>query len=218
MDFLRNLLGKKQSTSTSSATKETRDAIALLRDLKNPVKEVRRAAAWALEKLANPATVDALIEAIADPEITGIAIQALAKIGDKRAADPLLLLLGGDKCRGVAAYALGVLKDPRAVEPVISLLKNKDFLVRQQAAEALGHLEDKRASDPLAQVAFHDPDKDVRAAAAQALEKLGDVRMVEALLADAVTKLVDIFTTTAHKDFGRVDSVLPWTMFSKVKC
>jgi hypothetical protein len=177
---------------------EKKDLKSLVKALRASDKKVKSSAAWALEDLGSgiqdASVVDALIAAIQDSEIDGIAIQALAKIGDKRASDALLPLIADHhENRGVAAYALGELREPRAVDSLINLMSDGDFSVRRQAATALGRLGDKRAGDVLAKASIHDGYRDVRKAAADALEELGDPRMVDGILNDALSHMIEIY-------------------------
>jgi|GEM_PF-1588972 len=177
---------------------EKKDFKGLVKALKSDDSKVKRSAAWALENLASETKesfiVDALIAAVQDTEIGDIAIQALAKAGDNKAAEALLPLVeDGHPSRGMAAYALGVLGESRAVGPLIALMGDSDFSVRQQAATALGHLGDKDAGDVLAKASIHDGYRDVRKAAADALEELGDPRMVDGILNDALSHMIEIY-------------------------
>ncbi len=109
------------------------------------------------------------------------AAKSLGQIGDARAVEPLIKTLGDKdwKVRVVAAKSLSEIGDVRAVEPLIKVLGNKDdedwgWYVRKVAAEALGKIEIgyARAVEPLIKT-LGDRDKDVREAAAEALEKIG---------------------------------------------
>jgi HEAT repeat protein len=80
-----------------------------------------------------------------------------------------------------AIKALTIIGQP-AVEPLIKSLRDKNSIVRKNAAEALGELGDKRASDSLI-TALEDDDGTVRQYAAEALGKIGDNRALKPLTA-----------------------------------
>ena len=69
-----------------------------------------------------------------------------------------------------------------AVEPLIKALRDKNKIVRKNAAEALGEIGDKRASEPLV-TALEDDDGTVRQYAAEALGKIGDNQALKPLTA-----------------------------------
>lgn len=90
--------------------------------LKSPNVDLRRYAADALAKFADPRSTEALIAALSDP-------------------DP--------QTRAYAAMGLGTLKSSQGVEPLINLLNDPDESVSTSAAMALGKIHDPRAIAPL---------------------------------------------------------------------
>ena len=80
-----------------------------------------------------------------------------------------------------AIKVLTIIGQP-AVEPLIKALRDKNGIVRTNAAEALGEIKDKRALDPLI-TALEDDDATVRQFAAEALGKIGDNRALKPLTA-----------------------------------
>ncbi|MGD8376484.1 MAG: HEAT repeat domain-containing protein [Acidobacteriota bacterium] len=108
--------------------------------------ELRRYLALALGQVADPSTLDALLEALDDP-------------------DP--------QTRIYTLWAIGAVGDPRAVPALIPVLADPDPGVRKTAAFALGSLRDAAAAPSLAGL-LDDPVVDVRWNAALALAQIGD--------------------------------------------
>jgi len=122
-----------------------------------------------------------LKDAYEDGDVRQAAAGALGKIGDARALEPLIAALkdGSSGVRQAVAEALGKIGDVRALEPLIAVLKKKGAdweekysYVRPAAARALGNIRDSRALESLI-TALKDGNKNVRQAAAGALEQLG---------------------------------------------
>jgi cyclophilin family peptidyl-prolyl cis-trans isomerase/HEAT repeat protein len=93
---------------------------ALLRD---PDRGVRRRAALAAGRIADPSLVPALVDLMNDGEV---------------------------EVRRVAAFALGLAGDRRAEDRLIASLSDSDGVVRARSAEALGRIGDPRAGPVLA--------------------------------------------------------------------
>ena len=148
--------------------------------------DVRKAAADALERIADPRAVEPFIAALKDSElyVRRKAADALWKIGDARAVEPLIAALkDGDVILCLkAAEALGKIGDARAVEPFIAALKDSDSNLHRKAAELLVKMGDARAVEPLI-AALKDSDPETSRRAAEALGKMGDARAVEPLIA-----------------------------------
>lgn len=108
--------------------------------------ELRQFLAAALARLADPATVPALVTGLDDEtvEVRILSAAALGRIGDARAVDGLAGALDDEshEVRASAAAALGAIRDPRAVPAVAALLSDRDPIVRAQAAVALAYLGD----------------------------------------------------------------------------
>jgi HEAT repeat protein len=113
---------------------------------------VRWKAAEALAKIGPPA-IDALIEALDDPD---------------------------DDVRWKAAIALGEIGDPRAVAPLIRILADPDRFVQSRAAQALAMI-GKSAVDALTSV-LGEEEGNIRWGVVLALEKIRDPRSVGALV------------------------------------
>jgi cyclophilin family peptidyl-prolyl cis-trans isomerase/HEAT repeat protein len=95
---------------------------ALLRD---PDRGVRRRAALAAGRVADPSLVPALVDLMNDAEV---------------------------EIRRVAAFALGLAGDRRAVDRLLAALADNDAVVRGRAAEALGRIGDPRAAPAIAKL------------------------------------------------------------------
>jgi HEAT repeat protein len=105
----------------------------------------RRACVWLLGEARDPAGVEALIRALADPEWTvrGRAAEALGKIQSPRAAPHLVAVLGDPErqVRAHAATALGWLRHRAAVPALTARLEDDDPFVRYDALWALGRID-----------------------------------------------------------------------------
>jgi cyclophilin family peptidyl-prolyl cis-trans isomerase/HEAT repeat protein len=95
---------------------------ALLRDRD---RGVRRRAALAAGRVADPSLVPALVDLMNDAEV---------------------------EVRRVAAFALGLTGDRRAVDRLVASLADSDGVVRGRAAEALGRIGDARAAPAVAKL------------------------------------------------------------------
>jgi cyclophilin family peptidyl-prolyl cis-trans isomerase/HEAT repeat protein len=93
--------------------------------LRSPDRSIRRRAALAAGRIADPAIAPALVEHMNDQE---------------------------PEVRQMTAFALGLLGEKQAVDRLRASLKDTDLMVRARSAEALGRLGDKRAAADL--VAF----------------------------------------------------------------
>lgn len=91
--------------------------------LRDPDKGVRRRAALAAGRIADPAALPALVDLMND-------------------SDPEL--------RQMAAFGLGLLGDKQALPRLVASLKDSDAVVRARSAEALGRLGDARAAGDIA--------------------------------------------------------------------
>ena len=109
------------------AMEDTRSSRAgeLERLLRDADRGVRRRAALAAGRVADPALVPALLELLDDPEV---------------------------EVRRMAAFALGLAGERSAVDRLLSALADPDAGVRGRAAEALGRIGDPRAAPPVAQL------------------------------------------------------------------
>lgn len=105
--------------------------------------EVRAAAAKALGEIADPASVDVLLEAVEDEyTVRCRAIRALGRIGDEAALPALFAKLkdGVSEVRFHAAVALGEVGHDNAVVPLTELLADPNPMVKRGATKSLEKL------------------------------------------------------------------------------
>ena len=147
-----------------------RDVAALVEALQPPdparSRDVARAqeAAAALGRLGDPAAGLALINALTDEGLRGVAAASLVAIGPEvvdvlvmglRQAHPDVKEASGDpNVRVAIAQILGRVGDQRAVDPLITALDDVPE-VGLAATEALGRLKDERAVEPLTRLTAH---------------------------------------------------------------
>lgn len=148
----------------------------LVSALKDSKPSVRQLAAEALGDIGSREAVTPLIELIttdqsgARPE----AIEALGKIGDPAAVGPILSIMrtASPSVRKRAIRALSSFRDPRAIDALAGALSDQNEEVRQAAASGLGEVGDERVIARLERLADNDSSADVRAAAAQAIQRI----------------------------------------------
>ncbi|WP_172632057.1 HEAT repeat domain-containing protein [Dictyobacter arantiisoli] len=119
-----------------------------------------------------------------DEQTRAVIALSLGSFGDMRAVEPLLNLLYDEEAliRRAAAYALGDLGDQRAVGPLMAILDDSDFETRSNVVKALGLLGDRRAVPPLIAALQQQEPLYRRVFIIEALDRLGDVCAVDALL------------------------------------
>ena len=176
----------------------------LIAALKDSDKDVRQAAAEALEKIGT-CTVEPLIAALkdSDKDVRQAAAEALGKIGDIRAVEPLVAALkdGNSFPRKAAAQALEAMnwqptdasqhvlhaiamekedaviaEGPAVIQGLITIIKTGD----RHAAYLLAKIGGP-AFEPLIS-ALKDENSNLREGAAMALGQLGDTRAVTPLI------------------------------------
>ncbi len=148
----------------------------LIASLKDENPDVCVNSIFAVARIGGPDRLNALIGALAhnDLHVCRAAAVGLVLLGDKSAVPPLIKSLDDNRLtvRSGAAYALGFLGDRRAVPALLRTLQDDRPLVRLTAIGALGLIGDSRSLPALRQSASKDPDPQVRARAAEALNKL----------------------------------------------
>jgi len=107
-----------------------------------------------------------------DRNLRRAAAEALGQIADPQSAPPLLLALEDEhwSVRCSAAAALGRIGSAKALPALLSRLDDEDATVRRAALAALGDLRDTRAARPLLR-ALADPG--LQSTAIEALRRLG---------------------------------------------
>lgn len=166
----------RQQAAASLARLGTVAMPSLIRALKDPKPSVRQLVAQSLGEIGSKDAVQSLIELIttdqsgARPE----AIEALGKIGDPAAIAPILSVLrsGSVAVRKRAVAALAKFRDPRALDAMTAALADQNEEVRQSAASGLGEIGNEHSIAQLERLADKDTSSDVRAAAAQAIERI----------------------------------------------
>ncbi len=157
----------------------------LIKNLKDPDKDVRSEAVWALGDLGDKAAAPSLIAALKDhhEDVRYAAVRALGNLGDKAAVPPLIAALNDPNkdVRSEVVKALGALKDKAAVPPLIAALNDPDIDVRSEVVWTLENLGDKAAVPPLI-AALNDQNRDVRSGAALVLGNLRDKAALSPLI------------------------------------
>lgn len=117
IEKMARLLRLEDTRSTGSGELE--------RALHDPDRSVRRRAALAAGRIADPAVTPALLELLGDGEV---------------------------EVRRMAAFGLGLMGDKTAVDRLVAALQDADTVVRGRAAEALGRIGDPRAAPDVARM------------------------------------------------------------------
>ncbi|MFC1637269.1 HEAT repeat domain-containing protein [Planctomycetota bacterium] len=160
----------------------------MIKALEDENVRVRRAAAFVLGKIADVRAVKPLTAMCTKEDDAYVRLEAAAAalvgMGILR-LEPLLEMLD-DKDANVVWNAARVLVEagPPVVEPMIKKLEGENEKVRRMAAYVLGEVGDRKAVEVLTKVFEEDDSIYVRAVAAAALFKMGELkleRLVEAL-------------------------------------
>lgn len=119
-------------------------AEALIRELNDPLWQVRAASADILAELDEQGAAPHLRAALNDPEhdVRAKAAKALGRLKDRASVDALISLLSDEKwlVRLHSARALGLIKSQKALRPLAALLKDRNWQVRRVSAEALSSI------------------------------------------------------------------------------
>jgi HEAT repeat protein len=158
----------------------------LVNALKNPNGNVQEAAVSILKDLADPSTVEPMIECLRSRNwiLRMHAAQALGTLGDERAIVPLVPLLM-DPVKAVRVDTTDALAriGPASLDTLLGALRHNEWILRLHACEALGKIGAEQAVAPLSQVVVEDKDAAVRQDAAKALGALGNAKALDTLLA-----------------------------------
>jgi HEAT repeat protein len=187
--------------------------------MKHPDPEAQVTAATMLDQLLDPRSVDAFIDAMAQPAVRDIAVGTLKKLGAirERIDDSFNALreVEGASEREEARMAtvidlLGIGRP--SVEILIEYLEDDDWLVREAAADLLGKIGDVRAVGPLMKRLEQDKDTGVKELAIKALGLIGDARPAQLYLhaipirplrvyaMEALAKIKDVEVLRPHKE------------------
>lgn len=164
---------------------------ALMAVLKDPDMEVRLAAAKSLGQLKYAEAIPLLAEAFEwSDEAQGDAIaRSIAAMSHRDFFELIDQLMGlsHSKARAGIARTLGLLRDPKGLQLTTLFLKDREAIVRAAAARAVGDMQEGTVSpeggskhDMLSYLI--DPSERVRAAAIDALAKIGDGAALDTLL------------------------------------
>lgn len=178
--FAAELLGRVGSAKAVPALLETIQAT------RSEDADVREIALRALARIADPAAVEPLIQALssAEPWLIPRIADILARHGEA-AIDPLLILLEQSprqSSRAWAANVLGELDAQRAFPALVRHLGDPDDEVRGKSATALGRLGDRRAIPQLLEHLLTDPAPFVRVRIACALGQFGGPDVIDRLV------------------------------------
>jgi HEAT repeat protein len=151
----------------------------------------RPAAGSASDPAAARAAVAVLLRVAADAEANGdpaqeeATVRKLAALGQP--AIPALAAALSDSDANVrlaAVETLALLHSPPTFAPLLAALQDESAEVRAEAAGGLGALRDERAAQPLLTLYRQDSDPQVRRQCLQALEQLGDAKILAAFVQD----------------------------------
>jgi HEAT repeat protein len=161
--------------------------------------EVRLHAMRILQAFRNERVTEALVMMMRDTvaEVSNTAMQFTESLGTK-GIDLLIPLLGATDVtvRENAVRLLGKLQDTRVVEPLLRALRDSDAQVRQLATDALLNL-GAPVVEFLAKAA-ESPDAKTRWKAVDAMQRLQDEQMIEALVGVLADSEADIREIAAH--------------------
>jgi HEAT repeat protein len=187
--------------------------------MKHPDPEAQVTAATMLDQLLDPRSVDAFIDAMAQPAVRDMAVVTLKKLGAIRERiDELFNALrevegASEREEARMATVINLLGIGRpSVEILIEYLEDDDWLVREAAADLLGKIADVRAVEPLMKRLEQDKDTGVKELAIKALGLIGDARPTQLYLEaipirplrvyamEALAKIKDVEVLRPHKE------------------
>lgn len=169
---------------------KVRSRIAVLRPLlKDPVSEVRSAAAGAIEKLEAISSVDEILATLKTGDMGARigAIFALGEIGGEKVLPPLVYCARRPEVdiRSAAAAVLGKLALPAALPVLVELLDDENPTVQGRAIDSMQHFTVTPAILAKLRTFLNASDGVLEAAAAVTLALLNDLpslRQIETLL------------------------------------
>jgi HEAT repeat protein/uncharacterized membrane protein YuzA (DUF378 family) len=181
--------------------------------LHDPNIAVREEATRALGEIADPGSVEALLQVLQDP-LSGLAVEAshaLGRIGDRRALPALMTILMSDdetfsqRDRMAAARALGDLGGPEATDALLRLLAQipptEEEEMTQVLVRALGQTGDRRVTEPLvSRLLEPQTPRSLRLTLCRALGEHGDPAALPALRETLQSDLADAALVPALAD------------------
>ena len=174
--------------ATPGGTDDERATVLARTLLSDKSGEVRRVAAWGLQRYARlDVAVDALTAALArdsDEAVREMAAWALASARRSPAASAALAgAIRGARSpatRATAIWAAGSVRETTAIDALTGALADADASVREMAAWAIGSCKPERAPAALVR-GLGDGDREVRLATAWALYNIQDAGVIGAL-------------------------------------
>jgi len=192
-------------------------AVAPLCDmLKHPDPDRQVAAATMLDRLLDPRSIDAFIDAMGRPAVRNIAVETLKKLGAIRERIDhtfnALREIEGASEREEARMAtvidlLGIGRP--SVEILIEYLEDDDWLIREAAADLLGKIADVRAVEPLMKRLADDKDTGVKELAIKALGLIGDARPTQLYLEAIPIRPLRVYAMEALAKIKNVEALRP---------
>ncbi len=204
----------------------TPNAIAPLGEmLTHPDAEAQVTAAAILERLLDPRSADAFIDAMGSPAVRDIAVRTLKKLGairDRidRAFNELREIEGAserEEARMATVIDLLGIGRP-GVEILIEYLQDDEWLVREAAADLLGKIDDVRAVEPLMERMRVDKDTGVKELALKALGLIGDARPVALYIEAIPIRPLRVYAMEALAKVKDVEVLRPYAeLFERLK-
>jgi serine/threonine-protein kinase len=158
----------------------------LIAVLKDENENARRAAVEVLNEIGDAKSVKDLLAALKDSDwwVRSRAADALGKIGGPKVIDAVLQLVRDkdDDIRRAAIEILNQTKDERAVDSLIQATRDTDWWVSERAVDALAEIGSKRAVPRLMEMLHTPANGKATPIVVRALGKLGDGKLVDALL------------------------------------
>jgi len=193
--------------------------------LKHPEAAVRLTAAEMLGHLLEPASADALVDAMMDPALRDAATGTLKKLGAIR--DRIDQTFNGlreiegsaEREEARMATVIGLLPIGRpSVDILIEYLEDDDWLVREAAADLLGKIGDARSVEPLMERLRKDKDTGVKELALKALGLIGDARPLELYIEAIPIRPLRVFAMEALAKIKDVETLRPYRdLFERLK-
>lgn len=191
--------------------------VPLCRMMKDSDPAAQMAAAMMLDHLLDPRSVDAFIDAMAQPAVRDIAVGTLKKLGAIReriddSFNALRDVEGASEREearmGTVINLLGIGRP--SVEILIEYLEDDDWLVREAAADLLGKIGDVRAVDPLMKRLATDQDTGVKELAIKALGLIGDARPTQLYLEAIPIRPLRVYAMEALAKIKDVEVLRPY--------
>ena len=190
--------------------------VPLCQMMKHPDPDTQVDAATMLDHLLDPRSVDAFIDAMAQPAVRDIAVGTLKKLSAIRerideSFNALRDVEGAsEREEARMATVIHLLRIGRpSVEILIEYLEDDDWLVREAAADLLGKIADVRAVEPLMKRLAMDPDTGVKELAIKALGLIGDARPTQLYLEAIPIRPLRVYAMEALAKIKDVEVLRP---------